>query len=118
MYSPVPNGGRSWHDGGEESAGGSVDTDYADDGEGGDDDSEESEEDVPSPPRTEQRSKQRQDPAALPSKTLASRTRNPKRDRAATSESTEKVAKQPNSAPPKPRKALPRMKIIVSVAST
>ncbi|KAI5017563.1 hypothetical protein ZWY2020_042451 [Hordeum vulgare] len=116
MYSPVANGGQP--DDGEESAGGNIVTDYGDDSEGGDDDSEESEEYVESPPRAEQRSKQHQDPATVPSRTLPSRTRNPKRDRAATYESTKKVAKQPKSALPKPRKALPHMKIGVPVAST
>jgi hypothetical protein len=119
MYSPVPNGEQP--EDGEESAGDSVDVDYADDSEGSDDDLEEIEEgevEAQAPSRIERRTKQREDPEAAPSKTLVSSTRNPKRDRAATSGSTEKAAKQPKPDAPKPRKALPRIKIAVPVAST
>ena len=116
MYSPVPNGEQP--EDGEESAGGSADVDYADDSEGSDDDLEEIEEEVQARPRIERRTKQREDPEAAPSRTLASSTRNPKRDRAATPGLTEKAAKQPRSDTPKPRKALPRIKIAVPVAST
>ncbi|KAI5008426.1 hypothetical protein ZWY2020_009474 [Hordeum vulgare] len=109
MYSPVPNGEQP--DEGEESAHDSANVDFAEDIEGGDDDSEESEEEVRSPARIEHQPKQREDPAAVPSRTLASSTRNSKPERAATSESTKKAAKRPRSDAPKPRKALPRMKI-------
>ncbi|KAI5012805.1 hypothetical protein ZWY2020_025071, partial [Hordeum vulgare] len=109
MYSPVPNGEQP--NDGEESANDSVEVDHAEDSEGGANDLEEGEEEVQSPPCTEHRSKQRQDPAVVPSRTLASSTRNPKHDRAVPSESTEKAAKQPRSNAPKPWKALPRMKI-------
>ena len=115
MYSPVPNG--SQPDDGEESAGGSADVDYADDSEDSDDDLEEGEVEVQDLPRIEHHTKQHEDPEAIPSKTLASSTRNPKRDRAATFESTEKAVKQPRSDAPKPRKALPHMKITVPIAS-
>ena len=115
MYSPVPNGEQP--DDEEGSTGGSADLDYVEDSEGSGDDPEGSEEEIQFPLRTEHHSKQRQDPAAIPSRTLASSTRNPKRDCAATSESTEKAAKQHRSDAPKPRKALPRMKIAVPVAS-
>ncbi|KAI4997998.1 hypothetical protein ZWY2020_053340 [Hordeum vulgare] len=110
MHSPVPNGDQL--DVGGESKGGSTDNDYVEDSKGSEDDSEESEEEIQSPPRTEFRSKHHHDPAATPSKTLASSTRNVKRDQAATTESAEKAAKQPKPDAPKPRKALPRMRII------
>ena len=116
MFSPVPNGEQL--EDGEVSAGGSVDKDHVNDSEDGDDDTEESEDEVQSPPRTERRSKQNQDPEVVPSRTVASSTRNPKRGRAATPESSEKIAKQPRPDAPKPRKALPRIKITVPVAST
>jgi hypothetical protein len=116
MFSPVPNGEQL--EDGEVSAGGSVDEDHVDDSEDHEDDSEESEDEVPSPPRNERHSKKNQDLEAVPSKTVASSTRSSKRGRAATPESTEKAAKQPKPDVPKPRKALPRIKIQVPVAST
>ena len=116
MYSPVPNGEQP--DDEEGSTGGSADVYYADDSEDSGDDLEEGKVEVQALPRIERRTKQREDPEAVPSKTLVSSTRNPKRDRAATSEPTEKVAKQPRSDAPKPRKALPLMKITVLVTST
>ncbi|KAI4987810.1 hypothetical protein ZWY2020_028568 [Hordeum vulgare] len=96
---------------GGESEGGSANNDYAEDSKGSEDDSEESEEEIESPPHIESRSKHHHDTAATPSKTLASSTRDVKRDRAATSELAEKAAKQPNPDAPKPRKALSRMRI-------
>ena len=116
MYSPVPNGEQP--DNEEGSADGSADVDYADDSKGSDDDLEEGEVEAQAPLRIERRTKQREDPEAAPSKTLASSTRNPKHDRATTPRLTEKAAKQPRLDAPKPRKALPRIKIAVPVAST
>ncbi|XP_044972476.1 uncharacterized protein LOC123439929 [Hordeum vulgare subsp. vulgare] len=116
MHSPVPN--MDQLDVGRESEGGSVDNDYGEDIEGSKDDSEESEEENQSPLRPESRSKHRHDLATTPSKTLVSSTRNVKHDRAATTESAEKTAKQLKTNAPKPRKALPRMRIVVPVAST
>ncbi|KAI4977955.1 hypothetical protein ZWY2020_014509 [Hordeum vulgare] len=115
MHSPVPNGDQL--DVGAEREGGSADSDYAEDNEGSKDDLEESEEEIESPPCTESRSKHRHDPAATPSKTLVSSTRNVKRDRAATTELAEKAAKQPKPHAPKPRKAIPRMRIAMPVSS-
>ncbi|XP_044960735.1 uncharacterized protein LOC123411834 isoform X2 [Hordeum vulgare subsp. vulgare] len=60
----------------------------------------------------------RHDPVATPSNTLVSSTRNVKRDRAVATGSAEKAAKQPKPDAPKPRKALPQMRIAVPVAST
>lgn len=121
MISLVPNGEQL--EDGEVSAGGSVDGERADDSEDDEDEEEDSEwvgseDDAPSPRRKERRSKLNQDPEAAPSKTVASSTRNIKRGRTTTSESTEKASKQPKPDVPKPRKALPRMKIQVPVAST
>jgi hypothetical protein len=116
MYSPVPNGEHPDEE--EGSVDGSADGDYADDSEGSDDDLEEDEVEAQVPSRTERHTKQQNDPEVAPSKTVASSTRNPKRDRVATSGSTEKAAKQLKPDAPKPRKALPRIKITVPVAST
>ena len=122
MISPVPNGEHLEE--GELSAGGSVDGERAEDSDGNEDDdeAEDSEwvasgEDAPSPPRKERRAKANQDPGAAPSKTVASSTRNPKRGRTTTPDSAEKVSKLPKPGVPKPRKALPRMKIEVPVTS-
>ncbi|KAE8782885.1 putative pentatricopeptide repeat-containing protein [Hordeum vulgare] len=80
LYSPVPNGEQ--FDIGGESEGDNVDNDYADGSEESADDSDDSEEENMSPPRPEPRSRQRHDPTAAPSKTLASSSRNVRRDRA------------------------------------
>ena len=101
-----------------ESEGGSTDSDYAEDSEVSEADSKESEEDIQSPSRTESRSKHHHDPVATPRKTLLSSTRNVKRDRAATTESAEKPAKQRKPDAPKTWKALPRMRIAMPVTST
>lgn len=100
-----------------ESEGGSADFDYADDSENGSDDSDDSEE-VESPPRTERHTKANQDPSVGQSKAPVSGVRNPKRTRTATPDPIEKTAKQLKTAPPKPRKALPRIKVTVPIAST
>ena len=78
-----------------------------------DDNEEESDEShdeevVDSPPRTERRSKQLQDPAGRRGKTVAPSTQAHKCTRTLTLEPTEKVAKQPKVAPSKSRKTLPR----------
>ena len=87
-----------------------------------DDDEEESDESDDdevgdSPPRSERRSKQLQDPAGGRGKTVAPSTQALKRTRTLTPEPTEKVAKQPKVAPSKPRKTLPKIKMDVPVAS-
>ena len=117
MYSPVPNGGQNVEGVGSE--GDSDNISYAEDSEGSSDDSKESEEvKVVSPPRTEGRSKQQQDPAVTQGRTVGSTTRSSKRTRTPTPEPTEKVAKQPKVTTTKPRKALPRIKVVVPIAST
>jgi hypothetical protein len=114
MYSPVPNGDQLIE--GNESEGGSVSIDYADDSEDSSDDSEESDA-VESPPWTERRSKQAQDPVAGQGKAVVSSARNSKHTWTATPDPIEKSAKQPKVAPVKPRKALPRIKVTVPIAS-
>ena len=117
MYSPVPNGEQNVEGVGSEDNSASVS--YAEDSDNSDDDSEESEEvEVLSPSRTEGRSKRRQDPAIDQGRTVESTARSSKRNRTPTPDPTEKVAKQPKVTPAKPRKALPRIKVAVPIAST
>jgi hypothetical protein len=121
MISLVPNGEQLEE--GEVSEGDSVDEERADDSEGadgGEEDSEwiASEDDALGQRRKERRSKQNQDPEAVPSKTVASSTRNSKRGRNPTPESAGKAPKLSKPGVSKARKALPRMKITVPVAST
>lgn len=116
MHSAIPN--MDQFDIGGESEGDSVDSDYAEANEESEDDSGDSEEEDESHPRPEPWSKHRHDPAVAPSKILASISRNMKRDRAGATDSMQKASKQPKPDAPKPRKALPRMRITVPVAST
>ena len=90
MFLPVPNGEQLIE--GMESEGGSADIEYTDDNDGSSDASEESEE-VESPPHTERRSKQTQDPPASQGKAVMSSVRNPKRTRNTTPNLTEKSIK-------------------------
>lgn len=115
MYSPVLNGEHFTE--GVESANESTDIDYANNSEDESDDSDHSEE-VDSPPHTEHRTKQTQDPVTSRGKAMVSSGRNPKRTRTPTPGPTEKTAKQAKVIPPKPRKALPRIKVTVPIAST
>ena len=110
MYS-MPNGEQ--HQGGVESEGVSTDIEYADDSEDFD-----SSEEVDSPPRSERRSKQSQDPTGGDDKVVASSAKIPKRTRTSTPEPIEKAARQAKVVPPKPQKALPRIKVALPVAST
>ncbi|KAI4973058.1 hypothetical protein ZWY2020_015047 [Hordeum vulgare] len=114
-HSPVPNGEQL--DFGGESEGGSADSEYADDSEESEDASEDNEEEEQSPPHREPRTKQRHDPSTAPSKIVASSSRTMKRDRAVAPDSAETNGKQPKSDALKLRKALPRMRIAVPVAS-
>ncbi|XBI18776.1 hypothetical protein VPH35_060465 [Triticum aestivum] len=109
MYS-MPNGERPQE--GVESDGGSVDWQYADDSE----DSSSSEE-VDSPPLLERRSKQSQDPTGGHGKAIPLSAKIQKRTRASTPDSAEKATKQAKIVPPKPQKALPKIKVVVVVAS-
>uniref|UniRef100_A0A8I6XDB1 Uncharacterized protein n=1 Tax=Hordeum vulgare subsp. vulgare TaxID=112509 RepID=A0A8I6XDB1_HORVV len=91
LHSPVPNGEQFDIRG--ESEGGRVDGDYTDDSEESEDDSDYSEEENQSPPRPKPRSKQHHDPVIVLTNTLASSSRNVKRDRAVPTDSAEKAAK-------------------------
>ncbi|XP_044952205.1 uncharacterized protein LOC123402355 isoform X2 [Hordeum vulgare subsp. vulgare] len=115
LHSPVPN--MEQFDLGAESEGGSAESEYVVDSEESEDASDGSEEEEQPPPCREPRSKQRHDPVAAPSKTVTSSSRNVKRDRAAATDSVEKAAKQPKPDAPKLRKALPRMRIVLTVTS-
>ena len=75
------------------------------------------EEAVDSPPRSERRSKQRHDPVNRRGKAVASSAPSHKRARSPTPELTETVPKQPKANPSKARKALPRIKMDIPVAS-
>jgi hypothetical protein len=114
MYS-MPNGEQLQE--GVECDGDSADYEYADDNE---DDSEESSssEEVDSPPRSERHSKQSQDPAGGRGKTVPPSTTIQKRTRTSTPEPSEKATKQAKVVPQKTRKALPRIKVAMPVAST
>ena len=119
MSSPVPNGEQPV--GGAESEHGSVGGSYAEDSEEGSEDSEGSD-DAESSQSPEQRyehgSKRAQDPSVDPEKEATPSAKTPKRTRTSSPAPTEKAAKQPKVTTPKPRKALPRIKVAVPVAST
>ena len=87
--------------------------------DGGDKESEDSSsgEEVDSPPRTERRSKQRQDPASIQSKTTPPTGQPLKRTRASSPVPTEKAPKHPKVVMSKPQKALPKVKVSVPIAS-
>ena len=146
MLSPVPNGEQPAR--GAESEHGSGGGSHAEDSEGGSDDSESSddaESSQSSERRYEHGSKRMHDPSvdlekeAAPSAKTSKRARTsspaptentdpekevapsakvPKRTRTASPLPTEKAAKQSKVTTSKPRKALPRIKVAVPVAST
>ena len=108
MYSML-NGDH--HQEGVESEVGSADFEYADE-------SEEDNEEFDSLPHSEGRSKKSQDPAGGHGNAAASSAKIPKCTQMSTPDPTEKAVKQAKVAPPKPRKALPRIKVVVPVALT
>ena len=115
----MPNGEQALeqdHEG-EDSAEESGDWQSPEDDDEEDSDESDDEEVVDSPPRSERRSKQLQDPAGGRGKTMALSTQAQKRTRTSTLEPMEKVAKQPKVAPSKARKTLPKIKLDVPVAS-
>ena len=87
-----------------------------DDHEDDSDDSGGSEE-VESPPHSERRSKQSQDPAGGRGKATPPSAQVQKHTRTSSPEPTKKAAKQLKTAPSKPRKALPKIKVDVPVTS-
>lgn len=117
LHSPVLNGNTLDLD--EGSMEDSVDNEeYVEDSEETEEDElEESEEEDSSPCRHEPRSKLHHDPVVTPRKPLALSGRSAKRTRGSFGELVEQSAKVPKPSGPKPRKALPRMRIAVLVAS-
>ena len=114
MYS-VPNGEQIQE--GEEGVG------EASDWKSGEDTEEESEdsssgEEVKSPPRGEKCSKEKHDPKATRTRAGPSSSQVQKRTRTSTPDPTEKAPKQPKVAAAKPRKAFPKIKVDVPIAST
>ena len=75
------------------------------------------EEEVDSPPRRERRSKLTHDPASARDKATVKTGQSSKRPRTSSSAPTEKAPKQSKVVPQKTRKALPRIKIDIPVAS-
>ncbi|XBI95757.1 hypothetical protein VPH35_032149 [Triticum aestivum] len=89
MYSPVPNG--EPHHGESE---GSGDFEYADDSSDNVSDDSDDDDKVESPPRSERRSKQTQDPAANHGKVAASSAKTQNHAQTTTPKRSEEVAKQ------------------------
>ena len=119
MLSSVPNGEQPVK--GAESEHGSVGGSYAEDSEERSEDSKGSGDAEPSlSPELcyEHGSKRAQDPSANPEKEPAPSEKAPKLSRTSSPAPTEKPAKQPKVTTSKPRKALPRIKVAVPVAST
>ena len=83
----------------------------------GESDGSGSSEEVESLPHSKRRSKQTHDPAGGRGKAVASSTQALKRIRTSTHDEAGKNPKQPKVAPAKPRKALPKIKVDVPVAS-
>ncbi|KAI4969203.1 hypothetical protein ZWY2020_000117 [Hordeum vulgare] len=129
-FSPVPNGNPEEEEE-EGSQEGSVESaEYVfDSGESEEEDSEEEDEERDSPPpRPEHRSKHRHEPAApsappasssaLPAAPVAPSVRGTKRARDAAAEPAGQSSRAPKPSGPKPRKALPRMRVAIPVTST
>src|SRR4051812_1569904 len=115
MYS-MPNGENEQDPEGE--ANGSDSGDWHSDGEGNKERNDSSdEEEVESPPCRERRSKLDQDWASAREKAIAQTGQSSKRSRTSSPAPTEKASKQPKVAVQKPRKALPKIKIDIPVAS-
>ena len=113
----MPNGEQEQYQEGEESGGESMD--WQSDGGEEEEESEDSSsgEEVESPPRTEKRSKHKHDPASVRGEVARSTRQTSKRTRTSSPVLTEKAPKQQKITEPKPRKALPKIKIDVPVAS-
>ena len=117
MYS-MPNGEQEQDPEGEASGGDSVEWTSNGEGDEESDDSSEEQEEVESPPRRERRSKLDQERPSAREKAIAQTGQSSKRPRTSSPTSTEKASKHPKVAEPKPRKALPKIKIDIPVAST
>ena len=115
MYS-MPNGEQEQDPEGEASGGESGE--WHSDGEGDrESDDPSDEEEVDSPPRRERRSKLTHDPASARDKATTPTGQSSKHRRTSSLAPTEKAPKQSKVVPQKTRKALPRMKIDIPVAS-
>ena len=115
MYS-MPNGEQEQDLEGEASGGDSGE--WTSDGEGGrESDDSSDEEEVESPPRRERRSKLDQERPSAREKAIAQAGQSSKRPRTSSPIPTEKASKHPKVADPKPRKALPKIKIDIPFAS-
>ena len=112
----MPNGEQEQDPEGEASGGESGE--WHSDGEGGEEsDNPSDEEEVDSPPRRERRSKLTHDPASTRDKATVPVGQSSKRPRTSSPAPTEKAPKQSKVVVQKTRKALPRIKIDVPVAS-
>ena len=112
----MPNGEQEQDPEGEASGGESGE--WHSDGEGDEESSDLSdEEEVDSPPRRERRSKHTHDPASIRDKATAQTGQSSKRPRTSSPAPTEKAPKQSKVVMQKTRKALPRIKIDIPVAS-
>ena len=115
MYS-MPNGEQEQALEGEASGGESGEWTFDGEGDGGSDDSSDGEE-VESPPRIERRSKLDQERPSARDKATAQAGQSSKHPRVSSPTPTEKAPKHPKVAEPKTRKALPKIKIDIPVAS-
>ena len=113
----MPNEEQEQHQDGEESGGDSMD--WQSDGGEEEEESEESSsgEEVESLPHTEKRSKHKHDPASVCGEIVRSTGQTSRRTWTSSPVLTEKAPKQQKITEPKPRKALPKIKIDVPVAS-
>ena len=115
MYS-MPNGEQEQDPEGE--ASGSDSGEWDSDGEGDEESDDPSdEEEVESPPHREKRSKLGQQRPSAREKAIAQTGQSSKRPRTSSPTPTEKVSKHHKVAEQKPRKALPKIKIDIPVAS-
>ena len=115
MYS-MPNGEQEQDLEGEASGGDSGEW-HSDGEEDEESDDSSDEEEVESPPRRERRSKLDQERPSAREKAIAQTGQSSKRPRTSSPTPTEKASKHPKVAEPKTRKALPKIKIDIPVAS-
>ena len=115
MYS-MPNGEQEQDLEGEAGGGDSGEW-YSDGEEDEESDDPSDEEEVESPPRRERRSKLDQERLSAHEKAIAQAGQSSKRPRTSSPTPTEKASKHPKVAEQKPRKALPKIKIDIPVAS-
>ena len=114
MYS-VPNGEQEQDLEGEASGGGSGE--WHSDGEEDEESDDSSDKEVESPPRRERRSKLDQERPSAHEKVTAQAGQSSKCPRTSSPTPTEKVSKHLKVVAQKPRKALPKIKIDIPVAS-